>query len=637
MTISIICSLYFFLVVYEVINSYAFTLNSAGRHFSKVYDNKLVAKALSGGNENDSSNNGENGQITKMFELIVASLENNREDDLVSSGLKITKKSARETLDNKINDPQMQNIILGPSNDLEDIEILTRLQAAFTEEEKNMDNRYGYDDIGDGKFIEIDDSVYQELRDEAYQTLDEIRKKGSAMGRLLDDQEEFGTYITPETPVSASNFTVPSSERQRPSFDSKQQSFDPLVWGPSRGLEILLSPIDTALFPEFKDNSPKNSPPDLSLFEESDVREEEDYCDDDDSSGNIENIFMNKNDDGTIEVGSVQKVGEGRSKHFELSLQRADKFSYNSALYMSSKDTDYDISLPSTALENDFLENSNSESEKMFAALLRQSMQQVSTVSENSSKSSDEPLDVSETRWRTVDAITSGQVDKLGKLILRFVRSSYLANGNKIYLFVDMDALLGKTMATLAKQLDVDVRERLSQRESLNQMQNIIGIGMSELTAGLAEVDEQSQILYNQLENIQIDLKNETENFQTTKQMELDMFMNSQRLFQNEVVKSQKQMRNSTDTLQNLLVKLENEADLLSAIALFPLKTIDKKIAFVFGLTLFFKVPFDGFRVLFNSVDSNDWFGVIVQGLVMFACFNHYGLVKAAFQKPIKS
>ena len=197
-----------------------------------------------------------------------------------------------------------------------------------------------------------------------------------------------------------------------------------------------------------------------------------------------------------------------------------------------------------------------------------------------------------------------------------------------------MDALLGKTMATLAKQLDVDVLEGLSQKDSMMQMQSIIGSDMAELTAGLAEVDEQSQILYNQLENIQIDLKNDTETFQATKQMELDMFMNSQRMFQNEVIQSQKRMRNSTETLKNLLTKLDDEADVLDAIALFPLKSIDKKIAFVLGLALFFKVSFDAFRVSFNSLDTSDWFGVIVQGLAMFACFNHYGLVKAFFQKP---
>ena len=146
-----------------------------------------------------------------------------------------------------------------------------------------------------------------------------------------------------------------------------------------------------------------------------------------------------------------------------------------------------------------------------------------------------------------------------------------------------METLLGKTMANLAKQLDVNVAEGLSQSESLQQLQAIVGSGMEELTAGLNEVDIQSQLLYNKLENIQIDIRNETENFEITKQMELDMFMNSQKMFQNEVIQSQKRMQSSTDNLKNLVQNLENEADFIGAIALFPLKSFDKKAAFVFG------------------------------------------------------
>ena len=385
----------------------------------------------------DSNENGGNDQMTKLFGLIVTSLENNREDDLVSSGLKVSKKSARQTLDNKINDPQMQNVILGPMNDLEEIEIWTRLQAVCAEEEQRMNDMNGCDDIQDGKALEIDDSVFQGLRAEAYQTLDKIRKNGSAMGKLLEDEEAFGTYITPEKQKPTRNSTAASNGQQRPSSDS-QQPFDPLVWGPTptRGLEILLSPIDTTLFPEFKDNSGKNGPPDVSLFEEVSVGEEEDYSDDDDSSHDIENTFMNKNNDGTIGVGSIRKVGEGRSKHFEFSLhspKRADKFSYNSALYMSSKDTDYDTSSPSVVEQNILLENSdsssNSDSENKFAALLRESMVQASANSEKSIVSLvPGSIDMDETRRRTVDAITSGQVGKLGKLTFHIVTSNDLVN-----------------------------------------------------------------------------------------------------------------------------------------------------------------------------------------------------------------
>ena len=46
----------------------------------------------------------------------------------------------------------------------------------------------------------------------------------------------------------------------------------------------------------------------------------------------------------------------------------------------------------------------------------------------------------------------------------------------------------------------------------------------------------------------------------------------------------QKRMENSTETLKNLISSLEEEADPITALALFPLKSTDKKIAFVVGL-----------------------------------------------------
>ena len=52
----------------------------------------------------------------------------------------------------------------------------------------------------------------------------------------------------------------------------------------------------------------------------------------------------------------------------------------------------------------------------------------------------------------------------------------------------------------------------------------------------------------------------------------------------NLIIHLQKRMENSTETLKNLISSLEEEADPITALALFPLKSTDKKIAFVVGL-----------------------------------------------------
>jgi len=162
----------------------------------------------------------------------------------------------------------------------------------------------------------------------------------------------------------------------------------------------------------------------------------------------------------------------------------------------------------------------------------------------------------------------------------------------------------------------------------------ILGGGMAELTATLNEVDEEANILYKKLETLGDDIRNETEVFEQTKQLELDLFLQSQNIFQNEVVMSKKRVQNTTDTLRNVVQGLEEEADIITALALFPLKSVDKKAAFVVGLALALKLPFDTVKVAFNSLDISDWFGVAVQAGVCLACMNHYGILKALGKKP---
>jgi hypothetical protein len=79
---------------------------------------------------------------------------------------------------------------------------------------------------------------------------------------------------------------------------------------------------------------------------------------------------------------------------------------------------------------------------------------------------------------------------------------------------------------------------------------------------------------------------------------------------------------------------MEENADPITAIAMFPLKTADKQLAFVVGLALALKVPYDALKVLqVLSLDLSDWFGILVQGGVALACANHYGLLRAVLNK----
>ena len=82
---------------------------------------------------------------------------------------------------------------------------------------------------------------------------------------------------------------------------------------------------------------------------------------------------------------------------------------------------------------------------------------------------------------------------------------------------------------------------------------------------------------------------------------------------------------------------MEANADVLTALAMFPFKSNDKKVCFVLGLALLFKIPFDvSFLYSVRSLDFTDWFTVITQSVLCLALMNHYGMLRALFNKPME-
>ena len=86
----------------------------------------------------------------------------------------------------------------------------------------------------------------------------------------------------------------------------------------------------------------------------------------------------------------------------------------------------------------------------------------------------------------------------------------------------------------------------------------------------------------------------------------------------------------STAQLQGLMADLEEKADVMTALALFPVKRIDKKVAFILGLATLFKSLYS-LSELFAVRGGNfsDLLDLTVQLGLVFVFFSHYGLVKA--------
>jgi CDP-6-deoxy-D-xylo-4-hexulose-3-dehydrase len=88
------------------------------------------------------------------------------------------------------------------------------------------------------------------------------------------------------------------------------------------------------------------------------------------------------------------------------------------------------------------------------------------------------------------------------------------------------------------------------------------------------------------------------------------------------------------DNLERLMSDLDQNADVMTALALFPVKRIDQKITFVLGLALLFKVPFDILQlVAVRSTDPSDWLTIVTQTGLCLAFMNNYGLLSAIFRR----
>ena len=87
---------------------------------------------------------------------------------------------------------------------------------------------------------------------------------------------------------------------------------------------------------------------------------------------------------------------------------------------------------------------------------------------------------------------------------------------------------------------------------------------------------------------------------------------------------------NGTSDINHMVVTIH-----VSALALFPSKTVDKKAAFVLGLSLFFKVPFDIVKalVISHGIDFSTGFSLFTQSLLCLALFHYYGLLGAWVSK----
>ena len=200
---------------------------------------------------------------------------------------------------------------------------------------------------------------------------------------------------------------------------------------------------------------------------------------------------------------------------------------------------------------------------------------------------------------------------------------------------LDVKAILGEALSTLTDQLGIDVTAELQGNPRvIGEIQSMMAANMAELAKNMEELDQESQTLYDQLGTLEADLRKETAAFDDQKQLELGALLESQNALQSEFLQSKAKVEVSAAQLETMMRDLEDNADALTALALFPIKRPDKKVAFIVGLALLLKVPFDASQlVALHSSDVSDWLTVFTQLALCLTCLQHYGLVTALFKK----
>ena len=224
--------------------------------------------------------------------------------------------------------------------------------------------------------------------------------------------------------------------------------------------------------------------------------------------------------------------------------------------------------------------------------------------------------------------------DRAGQTEEETVKQTLEAVSSGDFAALDVKSLLGETLGTLAEQMGIDVRSELVGNGKAQQdLQAIMTSSMAELATNMAALDEQSQQLYQKLGNLEEELRKDSEAFDRQKSSELEELLGRQTSLQKDIDYSRDRVQATSQQLEKLMSDLDEKADVLTSLALFPIKSTDKKVAFVFGLALLFKVPFDALK-LFNirTLDPSDLLGLVTQAGLCLAFFNHYGLVKAFFQ-----
>jgi hypothetical protein len=462
-------------------------------------------------------------QTITMIEKVVAAIEDGNEDKLKNAGLKVSKKSSKELLEDRINNPDVESRVMG-ALDPEIARVTAEINKTKHEIQAMKNDKFVASVEG------VDLKLLSELQAEARKSLLDVEQMDTFKSALFGDED------AGECNMCASNLV-----------EVQEAGVEPVIsrggtgrgggrgFGVAQELPIKSEPMPTAgLVTAVIDTASLSEP----------------YV----TGGSVDEVVVaNGGDDGAQADGEEQQG------------------------------------------------SSSEVSRAVFNQLLKSTMEGQASAAE----ATDEIL-----IQNTLSSIKEGNVES-----------------------VDMDAILGDALSTLTKEMGIDVREVLSEEANRSEMQTILGSTMADLAKNIEDLDTESANLNAKLNTLNEDLRRDTVEFENRKRSELEELLYAQSRYEDEFKKSSENLQSSAADLAKVLAEMEQSADPMTAIAMFPIKNQSQKTAFVLGLALAFKVTFDALGLVsIRSADASDLFTLFTQTALCLTLFSHYGLVQAFFR-----
>ena len=516
-------------------------------------------------------------KMASMVKMIVEAVDEGREGDLQDAGLKVTKRSTKDIIDSNIENEQIRNKVLGPMTDNDSVEIMKELQSV-------------QQDIASGSVIprgggDVPKELMEELKSEAFSVL--RSQTGSAVAQELGAEGGLELGI---------NTGEHEHEHEHEEEGRRRGKCAP-------GTETLLRPIAA-----LEDADDKNGGGGTLLPETRRVT----------SSYEMDLVAEIEAENTRIEqLNKDASDAAEEEEELEAAAEAAAAAAAAAKAQLEAVSRPLDAMIPARivamAAAEETEENANftpelqQSAQDIFGQLLHATMEEATAAAAAAvDGDSDVNLDAN-IKKATIDAVANNDMDAL-----------------------DVRRLLGDTMAMLTDVLDLDMNSEFADAKTRGDMQAIVAGGMSELASNMKELDEKSDELFIKLGNLEQELHAETAAFNEKKSGELEKLLDQQSALQADVQASRVKVEASAAQLENLMADLEEKADVITALALFPVKSIDKKAAFVVGLGALFKSMYNTSELFaVRSLDLSEWLDVVVQLGLVFVFFSHYGLVKA--------